>query len=168
MVLIACSSLCSCWRCFIASGHPLVTVLGRPGQAFNPLGSITLLVLFMAGRFIGTALLRFLAPARLLGVFALLNLLLCAVAVALPGWIGLYALVASSLFMSVMFPTIFALGLDGLDDDARKLGASLIVMAIIGGAALTAVMGADPGARNRLRCAPPASASWTSTLRLVC
>ncbi|MET7143654.1 L-fucose:H+ symporter permease [Xanthomonas sp. PPL139] len=100
------------------------------------------LVLFMAGRFIGTALLRFLAPARLLGVFALLNLLLCAVAVALPGWIGLYALVASSLFMSVMFPTIFALGLDGLDDDARKLGASLIVMAIIGGAALTAVMGA--------------------------
>ncbi|CBA14984.1 L-fucose:H+ symporter permease [Xanthomonas albilineans] len=100
------------------------------------------LVLFMAGRFIGAALLRYLAPARLLGGFALLNLLLCGVAVALPGWIGLYALVASSLFMSVMFPTIFALGLEGLDDDARKLGSSLIVMAIIGGAALTALMGA--------------------------
>lgn len=99
------------------------------------------LVLFMAGRFIGTALLRYVAPARLLGVFALLNLLLCGVAIALPGWAGLYALVASSLFMSVMFPTIFALGLDDLGDDARKLGSSLIVMSIIGGAALTALMG---------------------------
>jgi len=100
------------------------------------------LVLFMAGRFIGTALLRFVAPAVLLGAFALLNLLLCGVAIALPGWTGLYALVASSAFMSVMFPTIFALGLEGLNDDARKLGSSLIVMAIIGGAALTALMGA--------------------------
>ncbi|KAB7768464.1 L-fucose:H+ symporter permease [Xanthomonas maliensis] len=100
------------------------------------------LVLFMAGRFIGTALLRYLAPARLLASFATINLLLCAVAIALPGWTGLYALVAASLFMSVMFPTIFALGLDGLHDDARKLGSSLLVMAIIGGALLTAVMGA--------------------------
>ena len=56
--------------------------------------------------------------------------------------IGAYALVASSIFMSVMFPTIFALGLEGLGDDERKLGSSLIVMAIIGGAILTALMGA--------------------------
>ncbi len=100
------------------------------------------LVLFMAGRFIGTALLRYLAPARLLAGFALANLLLCALATALPGWTGLYALVLASLFMSVMFPTIFALGLDGLGDDERKLGSSLLVMAIIGGALLTALMGA--------------------------
>ncbi|MEE7548276.1 sugar MFS transporter, partial [Xanthomonas sp. Kuri4-1] len=106
-------------------------------------GYLTLsLVLFMAGRFLGTALLRFVAPARLLGGFALVNLLLCAVAAMLPGWTGLYALVAASLFMSVMFPTIFALGLEGLGDDERKLGASLLVMAIIGGALLTALMGA--------------------------
>ncbi|WAT14872.1 L-fucose:H+ symporter permease [Xanthomonas fragariae] len=100
------------------------------------------LVLFMAGRFIGTALLRYLAPARLLASFASINLVLCAVAIALPGWTGLYALVAASVFMSVMFPTIFALGLDGMHDDARKLGSSLLVMSIIGGALLTAVMGA--------------------------
>lgn len=100
------------------------------------------LVLFMAGRFIGTALLRYLAPAKLLASFATINLLLCAVAIALPGWTGLYALVAASVFMSVMFPTIFALGLDGMHDDARKLGSSLLVMAIIGGALLTALMGA--------------------------
>ncbi|MCC4617817.1 L-fucose:H+ symporter permease [Xanthomonas campestris pv. asclepiadis] len=100
------------------------------------------LVLFMAGRFIGTALLRYLAPARLLASFATINLVLCAVAIAFPGWTGLYALVAASVFMSVMFPTIFALGLDGMHDDARKLGSSLLVMSIIGGALLTAVMGA--------------------------
>ncbi|MBB5863627.1 L-fucose:H+ symporter permease [Xanthomonas sp. 3058] len=100
------------------------------------------LVLFMAGRFIGTALLRYLAPAKLLASFAAINLVLCAVAIALPGWTGLYALVAASIFMSVMFPTIFALGLDGMHDDARKLGSSLLVMSIIGGALLTAVMGA--------------------------
>ncbi|WDI93881.1 L-fucose:H+ symporter permease [Xanthomonas campestris] len=100
------------------------------------------LVLFMAGRFVGTALLRYLAPAKLLAGFATINLLLCAVAIALPGWTGLYALVAASVFMSVMFPTIFALGLDGMHDDARKLGSSLLVMAIIGGALLTALMGA--------------------------
>jgi FHS family L-fucose permease-like MFS transporter len=99
------------------------------------------LVLFMAGRFIGTALLRVVSPARLLALFALIDLLLCVIAIALPGWIGLYALVAASLFMSVMFPTIFVLGLEGLDDDSRKLGSSLLVMAIIGGALLTALMG---------------------------
>jgi FHS family L-fucose permease-like MFS transporter len=60
----------------------------------------------------------------------------------MPGPIGAYALVASSFFMSVMFPTIFALGIDGLGDDERKLGSALIVMAIIGGAFLPAVMGA--------------------------
>jgi FHS family L-fucose permease-like MFS transporter len=62
--------------------------------------------------------------------------------VASPHTVGVYALVASSFFMSVMFPTVFALGLEGLGDDERKLGSSLIVMAIIGGAILTALMGA--------------------------
>ena len=100
------------------------------------------LVLFMLGRFVGTALLRYLPPARLLGIFALLNLALCSIAVASPHSIGVYALVGSSLFMSIMFPTIFALGLEGLGDDERKLGSSLIVMSIIGGAILTALMGA--------------------------
>lgn len=99
------------------------------------------LTLFMFGRFFGTLLLRKVSPAGLLATFALLDLLLCAVAIALPGWIGLYALVGVSLFMSVMFPTIFVLGLSGLDDDHRKLGSSMLVMAIIGGALLPALMG---------------------------
>jgi FHS family L-fucose permease-like MFS transporter len=100
------------------------------------------LVAFMLGRFAGVALMRRFSPTRLLALFATVNVVLCAVAVGMPGHLGAYALVASSFFMSVMFPTIFALGIDGLGDDERKLGSALIVMAIIGGAFLPAVMGA--------------------------
>jgi FHS family L-fucose permease-like MFS transporter len=100
------------------------------------------LIVFMLGRFIGTALMRYLPPARLLAIFAVINITLVTVAVLAPGKVGTYALVVTSFFMSVMFPTIFALGLRGLDDDDRKLGSSFLVMAIIGGALLTAAMGA--------------------------
>jgi FHS family L-fucose permease-like MFS transporter len=100
------------------------------------------LVAFMLGRFVGTALMRFFAPRKLLALFAIINILLCGTAVAMSGHAGVYALVAASFFMSVMYPTIFVLGLGGLDDDDRKLGSSLLVMAIIGGAVLTALMGA--------------------------
>jgi MFS transporter, FHS family, L-fucose permease len=100
------------------------------------------LIVFMLGRFIGTALMRYLAPARLLAIFAVINITLVTIAVLAPGKVGAYVLVVTSFFMSVMFPTIFALGLRGLDDDDRKLGSSFLVMAIIGGALLTAAMGA--------------------------
>jgi MFS transporter, FHS family, L-fucose permease len=100
------------------------------------------LVVFMLGRFIGTALMRYVTAARLLSIFAVINMVLVAIAVLAPGTVGIYALVVTSFFMSVMFPTIFALGLSGLDDDDRKLGSSFLVMAIIGGALLTAFMGA--------------------------
>ena len=100
------------------------------------------LVLFTLGRFAGTALMRVVAPRALLASFAAVNVVLCAIGVAWPGLPGLVALVAASFFMSVMYPTIFALGVDGFDDSDRKLGASLLVMAIIGGALLTALMGA--------------------------
>ena len=122
-----------------------VTVPGTPEKvAANFLTAG--LVIFMLGRFAGAALMRYVAPARLLATYALINAALCTVAVGLPGPVGLYALVAASFFMSIMFPTIFALGLDGLDDEKRKLGSSLLVMSIIGGAILTAVMGATSDA----------------------
>jgi FHS family L-fucose permease-like MFS transporter len=100
------------------------------------------LVLFMLGRFAGTALMRYVAPARLLAGFALSALVLTSVALLFPGRTGVGALVAAAFFMSIMFPTIFALGLRGLDDHERKSAASFLVMAIIGGATLTVVMGA--------------------------
>lgn len=103
------------------------------------------LVVFMIGRFVGTGLMKLVPPVRLLWTYALINALLCAVAMVLPGHIGLYALVATSFFMSIMFPTIFALGLRNVGDEARELASSFLVMAIIGGAVLTPAMGAISG-----------------------
>ena len=100
------------------------------------------LVCFMAGRFAGAALMKYLAPVRLLLIFAAINIVLTLYAVFQPGSVGAYALVTCSFFMSVMYPTVFALGVEGRDDDERKLGSALLVMTIIGGAVLTALMGA--------------------------
>jgi len=61
-------------------------------------------------------------------------------AITQPNWIGVICLLSSSFFMSMMFPTIFALGIHGLGS-RTKTGGSLMVMAIIGGAALTPIMG---------------------------
>ncbi|EHQ26726.1 L-fucose:H+ symporter permease [Mucilaginibacter paludis] len=98
------------------------------------------LVIFTAGRFVGTALLKKVKDHLLLAIYAIASMLLVALAVLLPGTIGLWALVLTSFFMSIMYPTIFTLGISGLGRQA-KLGSSVIVMAIIGGAVLTALMG---------------------------
>jgi len=76
----------------------------------------------------------------MLGVYSVVNVVLGLVAVARPGWVGAMCLLTTSLFMSIMFPTIFALGLKGMGDKTKTAG-SLLVMAILGGAALTKVMG---------------------------
>ncbi|MGC2398644.1 MAG: L-fucose:H+ symporter permease [Acidobacteriaceae bacterium] len=98
------------------------------------------LLAFGLGRFSSAALMRYVKPALLMGVYSLINIALVAVGVAFPGWVGLWAIFVTSFFMSVMFPTIFALGIDGLDQNT-KIGGSLIVMAIVGGAVLTPLMG---------------------------
>jgi FHS family L-fucose permease-like MFS transporter len=92
------------------------------------------LVLFAAGRFVGAALMARLAPVRLLALFAGISLPLAVIAGTIGGAVGLYALIASSFFLSIQFPTIFATGIEGLGP-LRRAGASLIVMAVIGGAA---------------------------------
>jgi FHS family L-fucose permease-like MFS transporter len=101
---------------------------------------IVALVLFTLGRFTGTLLMRWFAPFRLLLMFSVANVLLCVVAAFAGGILGATALTLSSFFMSIMFPTIFAGSIRGLGD-LTKLGSSLIVMAIIGGAVLTGLMG---------------------------
>lgn len=98
------------------------------------------LVAFMVGRFVATWLMGYIAPARLMFIYALINIGLCAVAMLCANHTGLVMLAATSFFMSLMFPTIFALGIKGLGREA-KAGSSLLVMAIIGGAVLTALMG---------------------------
>ena len=110
------------------------------------------LVLFMAGRFVGAALLARIDGARLMMVFGAINTVLAIIAAVIGGPVGVSALVASSFFMSIMYPTIFALSLRGLGP-LTKPGASLIVMAIIGGAVLTAVMGFVSDASGAIRLA---------------
>ncbi len=98
------------------------------------------LVAFAVGRFVSSAMMRYIAPHRLMGYYGLVNVALLAVGVEFPGWVGLWAIFATSFFMSVMYPTIFALGIRGLDRNT-KIGGSLIVMSIVGGAVLTPIMG---------------------------
>ncbi len=95
---------------------------------------------FGIGRFASAYLMRFIAPNKLLGTYALFNIVLVSVAVLRPGWVGLLAIFITSFFMSLMFPTIFALGLKQLGPNT-KIGGSLLVMAIVGGAVLTPLMG---------------------------
>src|SRR5215472_12129503 len=76
----------------------------------------------------------------MLGAYAVANVVLVGFGVLDPGWAGLWAILLTSFFMSLMFPTIFALGLKGLGPNT-KIGGSFLVMAIIGGAVLTPLMG---------------------------
>jgi FHS family L-fucose permease-like MFS transporter len=98
------------------------------------------LAAFGVGRFSSSALMKYVKPGRLMGLYSLINIALVAAGILHPGWAGLWAIFATSFFMSVMYPTIFALGIEGLGSNT-KIGGSLIVMAIVGGAVLTPTMG---------------------------
>jgi len=98
------------------------------------------LVMFGLGRFVSAFLMQYLAPCRLMGSYCVINIVLVSIAVMHPGWAGVWMIFLTSFFMSLMYPTIFALGLQGLGSDS-KLGGSLLVMAIAGGAVLTPLMG---------------------------
>jgi len=95
---------------------------------------------FMVGRFVGTFLMKYVAPPRLLAIYALGCIALCLVAIFGSGMITLYAMIGIYFFMSIMFPTIFALGIQGLGADT-KAGSSLIIMSIVGGAILPPLLG---------------------------
>ncbi len=125
------------WSFLIRYGQEAVPGTGEKTLANYLLAS---LVIFMVGRFVATALMSRVSAAWLMWVYASINVLLCAYAIVQPGHLGLLALTATSFFMSLMFPTIFALSLKGLGP-LTKPAASFLVMAIIGGAVLTALMG---------------------------
>jgi FHS family L-fucose permease-like MFS transporter len=108
-------------------------------------GSATLLsfggfTLFMLGRFSGSAMLRFAPPHLTLGVYGLVNTLLMATVILARGWMPIAALLLSFFFMSIMYPTHFALGIRGLGE-RTKLASSFMVMAILGGALAPLLMG---------------------------
>ena len=95
---------------------------------------------FMIGRFVGTFLMKYIHPARLLALYSVLSILLCLVTIFASGMITLYAVIGISFFMSIMFPTIFALGIQDLGIDTKS-GSSLIIMSIVGGAILPPILG---------------------------
>jgi MFS transporter, FHS family, L-fucose permease len=98
------------------------------------------LAAFAVGRFSSAWLMKHFHARTMLGVYSVVNVALGLVAVLRPGWVGAMCLLTTSLFMSIMFPTIFAMGLKGMGEKTKTAG-SLLVMAILGGAALTKVMG---------------------------
>ena len=95
---------------------------------------------FMLGRFVGTFLMGKFASEKLLSAYALINIVLSAVAIFGSGIVVVYALIAIAFFMSIMFPTIFSLGIKEVGADT-KMASSLIVMSIVGGAFLPPVLG---------------------------
>jgi FHS family L-fucose permease-like MFS transporter len=109
-----------------------------PAKAATMLGGIGF-VLFTVGRFCGSAVISQFKPHLVLAAYAAINVVLAAVCMG-GGKLGLIALFGTFFFMSVMFPTIFALGIRGLGDHT-KLGSSLIVMSIVGGAIAPPRMG---------------------------
>lgn len=129
-------------------------------------------VIFLLGRAIGTYMLRFISSGRLLMYFALLAIAFCIGAIWIEGIIGLYCLVGISFCMSLMFPTIYGIALDGLNEEESKIGAAGLVMAIVGGALMPKLQGMiiDAGGNgvNDIRIAGVAEVNFSFLLPLLC
>lgn len=98
-------------------------------------------ICFLLGRISGAGLLKKFSAHKILGLYAVLNVIICLLVFANLGWISVIGVFATYFFMSIMFPTIFALGIFGLGDKTKK-ASGFIVMAIMGGALLPKLMGA--------------------------
>jgi FHS family L-fucose permease-like MFS transporter len=116
------------------------SLLPRTAEQAGATYYIISLILFVLARFICTGLMKFIKPRTLLTGLAALAVLCCLVTVYGGGWLGVYALVGISGCMSLMFPTIYALGIRGLGEDT-KIGGAGMVMAIAGAAVLTQIQG---------------------------
>ena len=102
---------------------------------------LTAFILFFLGRGIGTFMLRYVSSVKLLMTYSLISSILCIGTILINGYLGLYCLVLISFFMSIMFPTIYGLSLEGLSENESKIGAAGLVMAIVGGALLPKFQG---------------------------
>ncbi|MGJ8550564.1 L-fucose:H+ symporter permease [Winogradskyella wichelsiae] len=125
-----------CWTFIIQyAGH-----LGIPkaeAQNYN----IIAMAIFLCSRFISTFLMKYVNSRKLLMIFALCAMATMSGVILIEGIAGLYLLVATSAFMSLMFPTIYGIALDGLRADDTAIGAAGLVMAIVGGALMPILQG---------------------------
>tara|TARA_B110000438_G_scaffold218093_1_gene210915 strand:+ start:1562 stop:2854 length:1293 start_codon:yes stop_codon:yes gene_type:complete len=99
------------------------------------------LILFLFGRILGIYLLGFIKPEKLLIIFSLSAFIFSLITIFSEDYIGLYSLVSISFFMSIMFPTIYGIALDDLNEEESKIGSAGLVMAIVGGALLPKIQG---------------------------
>ncbi len=132
-----------CWTFIIHYGTKVFMAEGMSEQDAEGLSqsfNIAAMGIFLASRFICTFLLKFFSPGKLLTVLAIGGIITCAGTILLDGRTGLYCLVAISACMSLMFPTIYGIALDGLKDDA-KLGSAGLIMAIGGGCLMPPLQG---------------------------
>src|ERR1700674_2571963 len=113
--------------------------LGFSNKAASNLASLGFFC-FLVGRFTGSAILKKFAAHSVLGLYSAISVFLCIVVFLKLGWVSVISVFLTYFFMSIMFPTIFALGIFGLGEKAKK-ASSFIVMAIMGGAILPKVMG---------------------------
>jgi FHS family L-fucose permease-like MFS transporter len=127
----------SSWSPLIPYMKQYTTVSERHAAYYLGFGVLGALAL---GRFVSTPLMKYISPSKLLGIYGVANVLLMVVTIAKPGIEGAWAVVASGFFLSIMFPTIFALGLKGLGENT-KLAGSFLVMAIVGGALFPLALG---------------------------
>ena len=125
-----------CWT-FIIQYADNLGVPKAAAQRYN----IIAMAIFISSRFISTFLMKYINSARLLMIFAVCGLISITGVIFIEGMMGLYCLIATSAFMSLMFPTIYGIALDGIGEDA-KLGAAGLVMAIVGGALMPPLQGA--------------------------
>ena len=125
-----------CWT-FIIQYADNLGIPKAEAQNFN----IIAMIMFLTGRFISTYLMKFINSRLLLVYFAFGGIVTLLGVIFIQGMGGLYCLIATSVFMSLMFPTIYGISLEGLKDDAT-LGAAGLVMAIVGGALMPPLQGA--------------------------
>jgi len=121
-----------CWTFIIQYAGNELGMPKDEAQGYN----IIAMVIFVSSRFICTALLKYICPGRLLAILAVGGVALVSGTILVPGMAGLYCLVGVSACMSLMFPTIYGIALEGLGDDA-KMGAAGLIMAIGGGCIMT-------------------------------
>lgn len=127
-----------CWTFIIQYGTRIFMEQGMAEQAAEVLSqryNIVAMVIFCVSRFVCTFLLRYLNPGKLLAILAVVAGLFTIATIGLQNVYGLYCLVGVSACMSLMFPTIYGIALQGLGDDA-KFGAAGLIMAILGGSIL--------------------------------
>ncbi len=127
-----------CWTFIIQYGTRIFMAEGMEEQAAEVLSqrfNIYAMMFFICARFLATYLMKYFNPSKLLAIFAVLGMIFTAGVIFFQNRYGVYCLVAVSGCMSLMFPTIYGIALDGMGDDA-KFGAAGLIMAILGGAVL--------------------------------